>query len=172
MLLPSTTTHDQRSNERQWPTPAASTKAGPGPLHGQKLEELRQPLGHELRRADSPGAPHARLGAAQPHAGVLAAQQPEERAWAHRTVPSLSAHRRAALAPALDGKRLALALAACPLVSGWRLEGPGDLENDHKPQNVTIVYFLGLIWRDLCHSFQHEFVWCLQNLCWIYFHCC
>lgn len=117
MLLSCTSSQDQWPHERQGSPGLAAAQTGSKPLHHQKLEELCESLGYELRWTDSTGAPDTGLLVPQPHSGVLAALQPEDGHWAHRTLPHLPAHWCAATAAELDRKGLAITVAADSLTS-------------------------------------------------------
>ena len=117
VLLPSTSSQDQRPDERQRPAGLTAAQTGSKPLHHQKLEELCKSLGDELWWTDPAGAPDAGLLVSQPHPGVPAALQPEVGHWAHWTLPHLPAHWCAAAAAELDREGLAVTLATDSLIS-------------------------------------------------------
>lgn len=101
---------NQRPAGGRRPSLLSTPEAGPDALHHQELEELCQPLGDELRRANAAGAAETWLHVPQPHAGVPVPLQPETRHGAHQTLPDLPAHRCTEAAPAVGGERLAFTL--------------------------------------------------------------
>lgn len=117
VLLPSTSSQDQRPHEWQRSPGLTAAQIGSKPLHHQKLEELCESMGDELWWTDPAGAPDAGVLVTQPHSGVPAALQPEDGHWAHRTLPHLPAHWCAAAAAELDREGLAVTLATDSLTS-------------------------------------------------------
>lgn len=109
------------TSQNQWPSGRwgsslhTAIEARPCALHCQELEELCQPLGHELRRADYARAADAWLHLPQSHSGVPVPIQPETGDGAHQALPVLPAYWCPAASSAVGGKWLALTLEASTL---------------------------------------------------------
>lgn len=143
VLLSSTSSQDQWPHEWQGSPGLAAAQTGSKPLYHQKLEELCESLGHELRWTNPAGAPNAGFLVPQPHPGVPAALQPEDGHWTHRTLPHLPAHWCAATAAELDREGLAITVATDSLISSMLYVYPISL---FAPVMVVVVRnFFGFI---------------------------